>query len=421
MLRSLNIKNFKSFKDTTLELSPFTLMIGANASGKSNAIEALQCVSWLSKSSVSGFSDEGKKLIRDFERITSPKIVPISLDVEYNCNKQLYKVGFVKRKKSALVSHESLSDTTKKLFSKGKQNFETFICELGVISTMKEIRENPQAANPFSIDNKMINERFEEEPLYEAREVFIRNIKSCKVLDVTPQFARGYISINSDILSENAENLSAVLYKLCHDKKDGKNNREIILSTIQSLPEQRITEIKFIKTENDDVMVGLSENFGGKDNTFYASALSDGTLRVLAIVAFILSNPKGSLLVIEEIDNGIHPSRIKNFLDRIRELAKEREIQILMTSHNPALLDAIPRECIKDVVCCYRDKDDGDSRLVRLGDLHRYPQLVARGSLGELLTQGIVDKFVHDKRTPEEMKKQALDWLDDFKKELEEI
>ncbi len=42
MIQSFSIENFKSFRKATLPLSPLTLLIGANASGKSNAIEALQ-------------------------------------------------------------------------------------------------------------------------------------------------------------------------------------------------------------------------------------------------------------------------------------------------------------------------------------------------------------------------------------------
>ena len=47
MIQSFTIENFKSFERATLPLAPLTLLIGANASGKSNAIEAMQLLSWL--------------------------------------------------------------------------------------------------------------------------------------------------------------------------------------------------------------------------------------------------------------------------------------------------------------------------------------------------------------------------------------
>ena len=47
MLQKIHIQNFKSYKNQDLHLAPLTLMIGANASGKSNAIEAFRFLCWL--------------------------------------------------------------------------------------------------------------------------------------------------------------------------------------------------------------------------------------------------------------------------------------------------------------------------------------------------------------------------------------
>lgn len=47
MLSSFTIENFKSYREATLKLAPLTVLIGANASGKSNAIEALRLLSWI--------------------------------------------------------------------------------------------------------------------------------------------------------------------------------------------------------------------------------------------------------------------------------------------------------------------------------------------------------------------------------------
>ena len=68
MLESIFIENFKSYKKQTLHLAPLTLLIGANASGKSNAIEAFRFLSWLSEgqklSSLKYAINESEKLIR---------------------------------------------------------------------------------------------------------------------------------------------------------------------------------------------------------------------------------------------------------------------------------------------------------------------------------------------------------------------
>lgn len=50
-----------------------------------------------------------------------------------------------------------------------------------------------------------------------------------------------------------------------------------------------------------------------------------------------------------------------------------RKLRALITTHNPALLDALPPAAIPDVVCCYRDPERGDSRLIRLEEVRSYP------------------------------------------------
>ncbi|MNQ59314.1 hypothetical protein D3C85_735470 [compost metagenome] len=158
-------------------------------------------------------------------------------------------------------------------------------------------------------------------------------------------------------------------------------------------------------------MLELVESFGGKEKAWTADLLSDGTLRVLAIAAALLSADRGTTVVIEEVDNGVHPSRARQLLSTMREQAKKRGVRLLLSTHNPALMDALPDEALGDVIFCYRDSKQGDSQLVRLQDLQDYPGLVAQGPLGELVTNGIVDRFVKNPETPEQKKQKALDWL----------
>jgi recombinational DNA repair ATPase RecF len=51
MLTLLTLRNFKSYQEATLSLASTTFLIGPNASGKSNALEAIRLLSWLAKGS----------------------------------------------------------------------------------------------------------------------------------------------------------------------------------------------------------------------------------------------------------------------------------------------------------------------------------------------------------------------------------
>jgi predicted ATPase len=111
----------------------------------------------------------------------------------------------------------------------------------------------------------------------------------------------------------------------------------------------------FLTGPRGKVMVQLQESFGATERYCEAALLSDGTLRVLAIAAAMLSATEGSLVVIEAIDNGVHPSRAEHLLTSIRAIAERRNLRVLLSTHNPALMDALPDAALGDVVFCYRD------------------------------------------------------------------
>jgi hypothetical protein len=208
-------------------------------------------------------------------------------------------------------------------------------------------------------------------------------------LDPMPRRMRDYSFIIDKVLKGDGSNISSTLYDLC----ETQHAKEKVLSFVRDLPEQDISDIQFLE---------------GRE----AAVLSDGTLRVIAVAAGLLSAPQGSTVVVEEIDNGVHPSRAKTLLANIEKVAREQKLVVLLTSHNPALLDALPITAIPNVVFCYRDPQQGDSRLVRLEALPNYPELVAQGPLGRLVTQGVLDRMVKAAKPPEEKQREALAYVE---------
>lgn len=160
-------------------------------------------------------------------------------------------------------------------------------------------------------------------------------------------------------------------------------------------------------------MLRLQEAFGGRSTWHFATVLSDGTLRVLAVAAALLSAPEGALVVLEELDNGVHPSRVGALLNRIRNVAIRRKLRVLLTTHNPAMLDELPDPALPDVVVCFRHPDSGDSKLVKLSELDQYVELVASGRLGNLVTKGVLERMIKDeqRRTPQERQAEKLENL----------
>lgn len=122
-----------------------------------------------------------------------------------------------------------------------------------------------------------------------------------------------------------------------------------------------------------------------------ASSLSDGTLRFLAILTALLTRPAGSLLAIEDVDNGLHPSRAGMLVQMLREIGQQRSIDVLVTTHNPALLNELEPGLIPFVTVAHRDPSSGESKLTLLEDIEQLPKLLASGPLGSIAASGRIE------------------------------
>ena len=127
-----------------------------------------------------------------------------------------------------------------------------------------------------------------------------------------------------------------------------------------------------------------------------ARGMSDGTLRYLAIVTALMTRESESLLVIEEVDNGLHPSRAHFLVNMLKTLGKERNIDVLVTTHNPALLDAAGLSMLPFIVVAHRDDRTGFSRLTQLEDIDQLPKLIASGSLGNMSSRGSIESALKE-------------------------
>ena len=117
-------------------------------------------------------------------------------------------------------------------------------------------------------------------------------------------------------------------------------------------------------------------------------------LRFLGIAAALLEQtaPTASLgrrvSVIEEIENGLHPSQARRRVELARNEVGPRGIRLVATTHNPAVLSALAADDHAGGRVCGRNPETGESRIRRLVDLSGYPRAIARGELGDALTEG---------------------------------
>ena len=431
MLNEFTLANFKSYNTSRLPLGSLTVLIGANAAGKSNALEGLRFLSWLA---------QGQKLdriqyaVNSVERVVRGRVNDLCHRGEssFTIGCGLDSTEWNKLDITLEVRDGEMHVTRERIHGTGEvplydldqpsQGVET---DVGVAyNNFKKGNNKPrvtcsdqmaifvQLDSPARFDAKDLKSQ---KVIPETVREYQRVLQNILFLDPVPARMREYSFKSDKRLQEDGTNLSSVLFRLW-DKTD---NRQAILNFIH-LPEQATDGLDFIFGPRDEVMIRLAETFGNTRRYCEAALLSDGTLRVLAIsqrdealcaiTAAMLSATEGSLVVIEEIDNGVHPSRAKHLLASIRDIAEQRKLRVLLSTHNPALMDALPDAALGDVVFCYRNPGAGDSRLIRLGDMYDFPSLISQGALGQLVTDGVVDRFVKSPHTPEDRKQQAMKW-----------
>lgn len=438
MLKSFSIKNFKSYRRATLPLAPLTVLIGANASGKSNAIEAVRLLSWLAQghklatiqSGVQGSDQVVRGRLQDLGH-QGASTFGFGCRASAQANKLAIELSL--RADELHVSSELMEQvlSTVPLYQIVQASTDLGTDVQVAYDNFARGGKKPQltCSDQFAIFTQLDSEaRFGKSHRESRRRIpgILRRYQAwlgdILFLDPSPPKMRDYSFKTERQLRGDGENVSSVLYDLWNRQQDRVYScREDILGFIRSLPEQDIETLGFLDGPRGEVMLQLVETFGGAPKPYDATLLSDGTLRVLAIAAAMLSAPEESMVVIEEIDNGVHPSRAEHLMDRIQAVAERRKLRVLLTTHNPALLDALPDNAIADVVFCYRDPEDGSSRMARLEELTDYPALIAQGSLGSLLTTGTLERFVKHQRTDVERKGQALAWLERMRREASEV
>ncbi|MEH1799051.1 MAG: AAA family ATPase [Nostoc sp.] len=463
MLKQLILENWKSFRYAELPLDPLTVLIGTNASGKSNVVEALEFlqriargenieaalagdktlpsirggVEWAAlkpetqftlKALIQGENENTDYLYsitvqtKPITQILMEDIIEPQEEIHKNNNKQDFDKKYISNKsllpiiKKELVTSNELKNEINQIKNHINSEFTKIIDNSSLLKSLNdsEIEILKKFANGESliastnqniqliedVKSRLIehfNNREKEidsliNPLLKEYEFVVNRLENIFVINPIPSKMRDYSSI-SDVFESDASNIAGVLTALPDERKA---EVEATLSAyVKNLPEGDIRKVfaEPVGRLKTDAMLYCEEEWKpGEIKLIDATTISDGTLRFIAILTALLTRPEGSQLVIEEIDNGLHPSRAELLVRILREIGSQRKIDILITTHNPALLDALGPEIVPFVVVAHRDKETGESKLTLLEDIDNFSKLFASYSLGDMTTKGAIER-----------------------------
>ena len=191
-------------------------------------------------------------------------------------------------------------------------------------------------------------------------------------------------------MGDSGENLPSVLEAICADSTQGRN----LMSWLQELTPMDVKDFDFPRDPSGRVHLQIVERNGRKVSAYSAS---DGTLRFLGILAALLGPNEGGLYFFEEIDNGIHPNRLWLLTDFIERQTAKGNVQVITTTHSPALLSWIRDEAFENTSVVYRDEYWADSVIRPIAGLYNLRELRKTDTLGELHTVGWLEhamKFI---------------------------
>jgi len=408
MIKQIEFRNWKSFSNATLYIDPLTVLIGTNSSGKSNALDGFQFllrmaqgreinaalagdaisspirggVEWASLKSNSSFTINaligGGTEQTDYEYSITVETQPEIQLIAESLNRIKYRPRTANNPyrinlyETDPARHEGPSITArfyneKRGTSREVSRQRSVLSQLSGFNLRKEITEGVKIAS--------------------------QTLQNIFALDPIPLNMRNYSQLSENLQSD-ASNIAGMLAAL---KEDDRNKIEMALTDyVRHLPERDIRRIwsETVGRFRSDAMLYCEEEWVPGDNPVIMDArgMSDGTLRFIAIAAALLTRPEGSQLIIEEIDNGLHPSRVGILLRMLKEIGSKRAIDVLVTTHNPALLDALSPTMMPYVIIAHRDIKSGYSTLIPLEDIRDLPKLFARGTLGKLITEGSLEK-----------------------------
>jgi hypothetical protein len=218
------------------------------------------------------------------------------------------------------------------------------------------------------------------------------------LLDPVPHLMRQYVAERDVELRRSADNLSAVVAEL---KRTDADAFARLKKVIAGMPEYPVAEVGTVGTPLGDVQLVLHEaGFHGAVHEVPARLLSDGMLRFLAFGTALLAVPRPAsrperLLVVEEIENGLYPTQAARVLRLMRDESQRRHVDVLFTTHSPALLNALTAQYHSGVIVCTRDPGSGESLLTPLTELPGYVDLLAAGDLGDAVSKGRLPDAVH--------------------------
>ncbi len=366
MLKKIYVENFLSLRKVEIGLNTVNILVGKNASGKSNFIKLLRFISGLASIeaidkivNILGYKD-----IRDIAYGKDPtKSIRISIEVILENAHYTYNITIDKTIREELYCNSKLLVR--------KEDFH--------VEFLQENEEKYHVESVHYAYTSSLAYLARRHGVHNAIRKFVQYLSSWAFYNFNPAALRSSGDISKSLqLSYDGSNLPQVLHTLL-------TTRRKVFERIEELLRSMVPEVEELLTPVEDSKVKIAIREKEFNVEFEPENISDGTLRLLALItALALPNP---LVTFEEPENCVHPELLSGLMDLVRSSDK----QVIITTHSPILLDYVKPEELYLVF-----KEEGGTKIVRLKDTKDVEKvkefLKTGGTLGEAWLSGLIGR-----------------------------
>ena len=390
LIKSLRIRNLLSYGGETnaVELGPLNILIGPNASGKSNFLEALSLLQ-AAPVDITRPLRNGGGGIQDWLHKTGSGSKPQDASIEALIENSFQPNGSTKLQKD--FRYGLVFNAMGGRFEILDEYFENEKADSGKalpyfyyrwnggnpVLNMKGSKERKLLREFIKPDQSILSQKRDAE-FYPEMTWLADQFKSMRLYrdwtfgrNASPRLPRKADEPNSQ-LEEDCSNLGLMINRL----RRNVNARKQLIEALRAIYEN-VVDVE-VQVEAGTVQLFLVETNG----VIPATRLSDGTLRYLAMLAMLCDPSPPPLLALEEPELGLHPDMLP-LLAKLLADASQRT-QLVVTTHSPSLVDAFTDDPSVILVC---ERHEDGTYIERMDPNHLAPWL-KNYRLGELWTRG---------------------------------
>lgn len=408
-ISNIEIKNFKSFKNMSVSLNDFNVVVGQSASGKSNFVEAFDFLRDIAEDFEKGVYDNGNMLIQNLNcNRDTPSCIKATVgdgNPFVGVSNPLSKNG---EEIITMVWYTSIEYELCIKFRETEIDYITEIVKLN-FNIYDDEDSNLLSDNALYLknDNGNISVYFEEDETYADLEFFApkallnivnNNFKEKIGLIINSPLSAVPISWSNYFKDISSFNFDPNISKMGDFKGNGTlskygDNLPIVLDTIISDEDKKrkflnlvsillpyVEDIEVRKMDDDTRIFRLIESY--TKVPVFAPFISDGTANILALISAIYFS-KRSVILIEEPERNIHPGLLMQLVDMMKEVSSQNK-QIIITTHSPEILNNCDLE---DILFISRD-ENGFSTFSKPSDNDDVREFIKELTIGELFMEG---------------------------------